>query len=666
MGNVSVMDYCQTLGQVYSSLTVPIPQGGLSTLSFATWLNAAAEVGTSSYNFGACPTWGLSDPFNTTLIDLSDPTLTSWVTSLAQTPGFPYHPIISPPQELLDFDPVWKTACSSFITIGIDYGVYDPPRALTPGPATVGSATSPVSPTLSKSPSTGLGPSSLPAETGAFNGETSTVILQSATDAFETSNAASELGSSKPKDIATVFQISSSGQATITSVSPSQATLTQDSQQASDPWTTSGNNQKASPLLSLSTETDSLIASNLESVTSLSSVSIDPMSYETQPLRSNDPQESQSLGRIIMSILSGPIYPLTLTQTKQVSPLPTPSMVVTQVTHVVNGQTAVETIFSVATTQILSPYRNAPEITPPSAQGSPDTDLIEDSALGTLTSASPSVFNIAGQLVTLDPSAVSVAIPETSSLIGGPSAMSSSSLDPTIVTSLIFGGQSFVPEPSEYSIVGTTVSVSRPGITIDGTLVSLPASDLVIGTSTMQMPPLKPSEMSAIAFDGQTIELNPTAITIDGTTMTPGGPGTTVHGIPLSLAASGLIVGSITIPQMQPVSIVSSASIVSTDVTAISISTMATTTLSPNGAEITVDGVPISLEPSELVIGSETVALGTGSSSLTGTANDHPSSSRMAASTTSKGGVVEMAVPRTWRLLSNMVLCAMLAVWASG
>ena len=682
-GEISVKDDCGTVGDVHTGLTVPIPSGGLSTFSYSNWPVQEDGVYTNSYDFGACPTWGLSNPFNTTV---------DGEIVLIQTPGLPYNPVISVPEGVLNFDPAWRSQCSSFVSGGpmpaFSLGVYDPPRPLTPVSVSVASTTMPAVVATQSPPSTAMGPSGLPIETGSLLGPIPAITSLSAGSQPMKSKSVSDSASDSSQRLATPTQDVSTSP--MTESSPFLSTADSDilSQSSTDPRVYPSIGPGVSPSIDPSGGPDFSVTDGLQPMSEPSSIANTETQSGLQSQYHTVSPTNQGLGAIIMSLIGNTgtaAITRPTTQTKDVSSLPAASMVVTQITLTSNGQIATETIFSVVNTQASSQYQNAPESILPSAQGSAGTDLIQDSTRGALTSIAPSLLNVGGQTITLNPLAVSHASPGiisngkasylgegaqtslgasntfiglTTVLLGGP--------DPTAIPIFIAGDQSFGSNPSAISIAGTTLSRNGPGIIIDGTLISLPASGLMFGTSTMPMPPLKPSEMSAIVFDGQTIELNPTAITIDGTTMTPGGPGTTVHGIPLSLAASGLVVGSITIPQMQPVPIVSSAGIASTDLTPISISTMATTTLSPNGAEITVDGVPISLEPSELVIGSETVALGTGSSSLTGTANDHPSSSRMAATTPSKGGVVEMAVPRTWRLLSNMVLCTMLALWASG
>ena len=105
--------------------TIALPPGRLSTLSYSAWPTPFEGIATKSYDFEACPTWGLNSAFNSTMAFNPGEYLTV---------GPPWNPIILPPQELLDLDPAWKLC--EWVTdggeYGFFYGAFDPPHILTP------------------------------------------------------------------------------------------------------------------------------------------------------------------------------------------------------------------------------------------------------------------------------------------------------------------------------------------------------------------------------------------------------------------------------------------------------------------------------------------------------------------------------------------------------
>ena len=93
------------------------------------------------------------------------------------------------------------------------------------------------------------------------------------------------------------------------------------------------------------------------------------------------------------------------------------------------------------------------------------------------------------------------------------------------------------------AVAGTTLSPGASAITISGTLISLGSSALIIGSSTI---PLSQSVDPLITTAaGHTITAAPNAIEVAGTTLHPGVPGVTLDGTAVSLDTAGhLVVGS--------------------------------------------------------------------------------------------------------------------------
>ena len=186
------------------------------------------------------------------------------------------------------------------------------------------------------------------------------------------------------------------------------------------------------------------------------------------------------------------------------------------------------------------------------------------------TSSATEVFTVAGQTFTPNPSVFP--IDGTSISVDGPAATVSgtvislgqngvlrigsstvSLLNPSdIYPSKMYtvAGQTFTPNPSAFSLAGTTISAGGPAVTVDGTVFSLgQAGELAIFSSTFDLPPLSYTPSKAFTVAGQTFTPNPSAFPVANTIISGGGPAATVNGTIISLQPSGiLLIGSSTIP----------------------------------------------------------------------------------------------------------------------
>ena len=110
-------------------------------------------------------------------------------------------------------------------------------------------------------------------------------------------------------------------------------------------------------------------------------------------------------------------------------------------------------------------------------------------------------------------------------------------------------GQTFTPNPSAFSIAGTTISAGGSAVTVDGTVVSLGQSGvLAIGSSIIALPTQSYTPSKAYTIAGQTFTPDPSAFALAGTTVSVSGPAATVDGTVISLQPSGiLLIGSSTI-----------------------------------------------------------------------------------------------------------------------
>ena len=161
-------------------------------------------------------------------------------------------------------------------------------------------------------------------------------------------------------------------------------------------------------------------------------------------------------------------------------------------------------------------------------------------------------------------------------------------------------GQTFTPNPSGFPIAGTTISAGGPAVTVDGTIISLGQSGtLAIGSSTIDLPtPSYNSFGQAYTVAGQVFTPNPSAFSIAGTTVSAGGPAATIDGTIISLEPSGtLVVGSSTIPLLPQITFASDVNVDGFDVVPhSSFAVVDGVTVNAAAAGVTVSGKVISLE----------------------------------------------------------------------
>ena len=151
----------------------------------------------------------------------------------------------------------------------------------------------------------------------------------------------------------------------------------------------------------------------------------------------------------------------------------------------------------------------------------------------TLVPNAPAV-NIAGTRISLGPNG----------LIVGTSTISLPTVTPSAVISA--AGQAGILGPDGYfTIAGTTLSPEAPAITVAGTRISLGSNGLIIGTSTL---PLPPTSMITIAGHAYPISEVSNGLVIGDSTLHPGQPAITISGTPLALQGSGLVIGTSTLP----------------------------------------------------------------------------------------------------------------------
>lgn len=172
-------------------------------------------------------------------------------------------------------------------------------------------------------------------------------------------------------------------------------------------------------------------------------------------------------------------------------------------------------------------------------------------------SATQSVFAVAGQTFTAEPTGFAIAgttlMPGGSAVIisgtpvslapGGTLAIGSSTLALPSQTIFTVGGQTFTAEPTGFAIASTSIAPGQ-AVTISGTIISLgPSGALVVGSNTMSLP-----TQSVFTVDGQTFTAEPTGFVLEGATVAPGEPGVTISGVDISLGTNSVLhIGSQTL-----------------------------------------------------------------------------------------------------------------------
>ena len=128
---------------------------------------------------------------------------------------------------------------------------------------------------------------------------------------------------------------------------------------------------------------------------------------------------------------------------------------------------------------------------------------------------------------------ISLPTPETNSLAG---------------PEIMIAGQTVTPNPSEFTIAGTTIRAGGPAATVGGTVLSLQTSGtLIVGSTTIQLPTLQTSLSSTLSVDSLAAQGRSSSLAvIDGVTLTPGKAGVPVAGSVVGLEEGGktLDVGS--------------------------------------------------------------------------------------------------------------------------
>ena len=270
------------------------------------------------------------------------------------------------------------------------------------------------------------------------------------------------------------------------------------------------------------------------------------------------------------------------------------------------------------------------------------------SIAGTVVSAGGPAVTIGGTAINLDPSGVLAVGGSTISFITPIST-------PFAEEPFTGAGQTFTPNPSFFSIAGTTISADGPAITVSGISIDLGQHGASkIGSSTINLPTpsnIFPSKVYTIA--GQMFTPNPSAFSIAGMTISAGGPAATVGGTAVSLEPSGtLVIASSTIPLLPKTTFLPDVDIGGFDVIAHpSFAVVDGVTVSAAAAGVTVSGKVVSLEA-----GGATLDIGTGHFTLPTPVTGTNSSLNVQAFLGGQGKGSDVSVHLVWGICGALML----------
>lgn len=540
---------------------------------------------------------GTVKPLNA--VDLACPTFGVGIATSANgkiytTIGPPYLPIIVPPPQLLSLDPVWKSLCTDYVSFApglASFGIFDPPRTLQPVAQL------------------GPDPSVTPSEVRASptlkpDHEATTPVLPADTPAAVTPRPThiSDPGSSAPDIWPLIPPL-----APMNSVNndPSDVGLTSEMPvgRPNDPSSTQGTNEGT-----------------------LASPPTNSENTATTEKESKSQEAPQALGELIIGALNGGNFDSAITSNDEPKAATT---VIFEGPLLTAGPTGIEIAgYKASPGGVAITVHGTPISLDPSGvvyiDGSPRalSALQVDSSLSSLFTvadktftAGPLGFSIGTSRVLPGQGPVLVSGTPIALLNPGLLVIGSSTvhlLPPAQTADLkvyTAGDQAFTADPSGFIIAGTPIVPGGNPVTISGTVVSLnPSGVLLIGTSTVRLPPPSRPDPNIHTVGGQTFTANPKGFVLDGITIHAGSNAATISGTPVSLDTSGvLMLGTSVIRLSLPSTSNSNIHTVGGQIFTANPEGFEFdgTSILPGGSAATISGTPVSLDSSGvLLIGS--------------------------------------------------------------
>jgi len=169
-------------------------------------------------------------------------------------------------------------------------------------------------------------------------------------------------------------------------------------------------------------------------------------------------------------------------------------------------------------------------------------------------------------------------------------------------------GETYTIQNSAVQIAGVPVSEGALATTISNTAISLGTNHLIIGSSTLLYSTTSPPPSAvAITMNGETYTIQNSAIQVAGVKVSEGAPATTISNTPISLGPSNLILGSSTIPYSMPSATAITINHEPLNLESSAVIAAGSITISEGAPAVTVSGTAISLGSAGIVVGASTL-----------------------------------------------------------
>ncbi len=176
---------------------------------------------------------------------------------------------------------------------------------------------------------------------------------------------------------------------------------------------------------------------------------------------------------------------------------------------------------------------------------------------------------------------------------------------PALVT---MNSETYTIQHSIVQIAGVTVSEGAPATTISNTPISLGTNHLMIGNNTILYSAASaPPPAVAITMNGETYTIQNSAIQFGGVTVSEGAPATTISNTPISLDPSNFILGSSTILYSMPSATAITINNEPLNLESSAVIVAGSITISEGAPAVTVSGTAISLGSTDIVVGATTL-----------------------------------------------------------
>jgi len=168
--------------------------------------------------------------------------------------------------------------------------------------------------------------------------------------------------------------------------------------------------------------------------------------------------------------------------------------------------------------------------------------------------------------------------------------------------------ETYTIQHSIVQIAGVTVSEGAPATTISNTPISLGTNHLMIGNNTILYSAASaPPPAVAITMNGETYTIQNSAIQFGGVTVSEGAPATTISNTPISLDPSNFILGSSTILYSMPSATAITINNEPLNLESSAVIVAGSITISEGAPAVTVSGTAISLGSTDIVVGATTL-----------------------------------------------------------